>query len=321
MPVDPFLVPLLGELPRLPDPIEDFDTWREQGARDAEAILTRLVEPGPEVGSIQDVQIPVSGGAVVDLRIYRPAGQGPLPAHLFLHGGGWIAGSIHSAQVDVTCRERCAGAESVVVAVEYRKAPEHPFPIPMDDCQAALLWLVDHADSLGIRQDAISIGGQSAGANLAAGLALKFRDHGGPRLTLQLLEVPLLDATLKQSSCTEYATGYGLETPDIARMIAWYVPDPDHRRSPYVSPLLAEDLSDLPETYVISAEYDPLRDDGELYVRRLREAGVQATFSLQPGHMHFSSPLTKVMPSARAWRDEVIAVLRQSQPVELFTSY
>lgn len=321
MPVDPYLVPLLGELPALPDPIEDFATWRAQGAREAEAILTQLLEPGPEVGSVQDVQIPVSGAAAIDLRVYRPAGQGPHPAHLFLHGGGWIAGSIHSTQVDVTCRERCAGAECVVVAVGYRKAPEHPYPIPMDDCQAAMLWLVDHADSLGIREDAISIGGQSAGANLAAGLALRFRDHGWPHLTLQLLEVPLLDATLNQPSCTEYASGYGLDTPDIARMIAWYVPDPEQRRTPYVSPLLAEDLAGLPDTYVISAEYDPLRDDGELYVRRLREAGVQATFSLQPGHVHFSSALTKVMPAARAWRDEVIAVLRQAQPVELFTSY
>lgn len=310
MPVDPFLEPLLGSLPPLPDPIEDFPAWRAEANREAETSIGQLLEPGPEVGRVDVVQIPVGGGASIDLRIYQPEGLGPHPIHLFLHGGGWIGGTVHSTMSDITCRERCAGAGCVVVAVEYRKAPEHPFPTPLDDCHAALHWVVQNADSLNGRADAISIGGQSAGANLAAALTLRLRDEKGPQPVFVLLEVPLLDATLSQPAYQQIGTGYGLETADIARMLAWYTPDLDQRRGPYVSPLLADDLTGLPETYVMAAEYDPVRDDGALYVQRLVEAGVTATFSLQKGHVHFSGALTRVMASARAWRDEAVQALR-----------
>lgn len=312
MPVDPFLEPLLPTLPPLPDPIDDFDAWRAQGAEGAEALIAQLTEPGPEVGNIQDVRLLV-GEETIDVRIYQPATQGPHPAHLFLHGGGWVAGSVHETYIDTVCRERCAGAACVVVAVDYRKAPEHPAPVPLNDCQAALNWLVDHAAELGVRPDLITVGGQSAGANLAAALALKVRDEAGPRIALQLLEVPALDLTLSNPSHSTLATGYGLETADIKRLVAWYAGnDPEQIHQPYLSPLLASDLSGLPPTYVMSAEYDPLRDDGELYVRRLQEAGVPATFSLQEGQIHISSALTKVMAAARSWREETLTVLRRA---------
>ena len=279
-------------------------------------MITQLTEPGPEVGSVQEIRLPVTDGTI-DLRIYRPQGPGPHPAHIFLHGGGWVAGSIHETFVDTVCRERCAGTNAVVVAVDYRKAPENPSPIPLEDCHAALTWLVEHAAEHGVRPDLITVGGQSAGANLTAALAIKARDEGGPRIAMQLLEVPALDLTLTQPSYTTLGTGYGLETSDIKRMVAWYAgTDPVAIRSPYVSPLFAGDLSGLPRTHVMSAEYDPTRDDGELWVTRLQDAGVPATFSLQYGHVHFSSSLTKVMASARTWRDETLAVLREVHATE-----
>lgn len=312
MPVDPFLEPLLPTLPPLPDPIDDFDAWRAQGSEAAEAMISQLTEPGPQVGDVQQVRIPV-GDATIDLRIYRPAGPEPHPAHLFLHGGGWIGGSIHDTYIDTACRERCAGADCVVLAVNYRKAPEHPFPIPLNDCHAALTWLVDHAAELGVRSDMITVGGQSAGGNLAAALALKVRDEEGPRLALQLLEIPALDLTLSQHSHAALGTGYGLETPDIKRMVTWYAgTDSDQVRHPYLSPLLASDLHGLPPAHVMVAEYDPLRDDGELYVRRLQDANVPATFSLRPGHIHGSSAFTRMMAAARSWREETLTVLRRA---------
>ena len=311
MPVDPFLELLLSSLPPLPDPIDDFDAWRAQGAEAAEAMVAQLTEAGPEVARIEDLRLPV-GDATIDLRIYWPSAPGPHPAHVFLHGGGFVAGSIHETFVDTVCRERCVGAQCVVVAVNYRKAPEHQAPTAVNDCHAALMWLVENATHHDVRSDRITLGGQSAGANLVAALCLKLRDEAGPRVALQLLEVPVLDLTLSQPSYTSLATGYGLETADVRRLVGWYVGSAtEAARHPYVSPLLADDLSGLPRAHVMSAEYDPVRDDGELYVRRLNEAGVPATFSLQRGQIHVSGSLTKVMAAARSWREDALTVLRE----------
>jgi acetyl esterase len=309
MPVDPFLEPMLTSLPPMPEQIDDWDAFRTQGRQGSDAMVEQLTEPGPEVHETRTVSLPVAGGAI-DLRVYRPAGEGPHPVHVFLHGGGWVAGSVHDKYIDVVSRERCVGASCVVVAVDYRKAPEHKFPTGLTDAQAALEWVVENAADLDVRPELITVGGQSAGANLAAGLALKLRDEQGPRITLQLLEVPALDLTLSLPSHETYGTGYGLHVADVRRLGPLYLSSPDQATNPYASPLLAPDLSGLPPAYVMSAEYDMLRDDGERYVERLREAGVPATFSLQPGHVHFSAALTKVMASSRAWRDEAVGVLR-----------
>ena len=229
--------------------------------------------------------------------------------HLFLHGGGWVAGSAHDSYIDILSRERAVGASCVVVAVDYRKAPEHTFPTGLEDTQAALEWVVAHADELGARPDLVTIGGQSAGANLAAALAVKLRDEDGFQLALQLLEAPALDLTLSLPSHETYGTGYGLHLADVRRLVPLYLTDPDEATNPYASPLLAPDLSGLPPAHVMSAEFDMLRDDGERYVQRLHAAGVPATFSLQRGHVHFSAALTKPMAAARAWRDEAVSVL------------
>lgn len=309
MPVDPFLAPFLP-MPALPEVIDDWPAFRAENSAAAGALVEQLAEPAPEGVSIEEVSLPVQGGAIA-LKVYRPtAATGPLPAYLYIHGGGWTAGDIADPFIDVVCSERTAGAQCVTVAVNYRKAPEHPFPTGLDDCAAALTWLVDNASGLGVDPARIAVGGGSAGGNLSAALCLKARDERGPRIAFQLLEVPALDLTLSLPSHTdpELGTKYALHTADTLRLIDWYLQGQDPRQ-PYVSPLLAEDLSDLPPAHLMSPEFDVLRDDGAAYAARLTEAGVAATATLQLGHVHPSSAFTRTMASARAWREEAIDAL------------
>jgi acetyl esterase len=311
MPIDPILAPFLADLPPLPEEIDDFHAWRAEGDQAANALIDQISEPAPPGVERREVQIPVDGGAV-DLHVFTPATPGPHPVHFYIHGGGWVAGSIHHTYIDILCSERAVGADCIVVTVEYRKAPEHKFPTGLNDCYAALLWIAEHTADLDARADLITIGGGSAGGNLAAAIALKARDEGGPRLALQLLEVPALDLTLTAPSQRRNATGYGLTAHDAVRMVQWYLASPEQSRHPYVSPLLAPDLSLLPPAYILSAEYDPVCDDGSAYVDRLTQAGVPATFSLQHGQIHSSPAMTRLLPAARAWREEVLTVLRST---------
>ncbi len=308
MPLDPFIENYLRQSPPAQVVIADFPAYRSQDRVMADAIVERVAEPGPEIAQRQRFSIAVNGGTI-DLLVFTPRADGPLPVHLYLHGGGWALGSIDYLHVDIVCRERCVGARCVVVAVDYRKAPEHKFPIPLADCMAALQWVADNAIALGVRADAITVGGQSAGANLAAALALKVRDEGGPAIGFQLLEVPSLDLTFSQPSHSAYATGYMLTRQDMEGFRAAYLHSDEDMTHPFVSPLLADDLTGLPPAHLMAAEYDPLRDDALAYAHRLHAAGVAAFYSLQRGHIHVSGGLTQVMESARAWRAESIGVL------------
>lgn len=310
MPVDPYLESLLTKLPEITEDV-DYTSYRQVDNKYSDELFSMVGEPGPEVRERREVTIPVADGTI-DLFIYQPFEPGPRPAHLFLHGGGWVLGTIRQAIVDAACRERCIGVRCVVVAVDYRKAPEHKFPTGLNDCYAALRWLADHAEELGVRPELITVGGQSAGGNLAAALTLKVRDEGGPPITFQLLEIPALDLTGNQPSMTELASGYGLTRRSMEKFHRDYLNSLDEAINPYVSPLLAPDLSGLPPAHIMTAEYDPLRDEGAAYAQRLAEAGVSVTYIMHPGHIHGSGAYTKVMPSARVWRDEVITVLRHA---------
>ena len=311
MPLDPFLTSLVPTMTDLPDPIEDFAAWRVQDSQANDTLTAELTEPGPPVREIHDVLIPVADGTI-NLRIYYPAGEGPHPVHLYLHGGGWFGASVDDLLVDTACRERAVFGDCVVVAVNYRKAPEHRFPTGLNDCYTALCWIVDHAGALGVRSDLVTVSGQSAGANLAAALTLKARDHGGPAIVFQLLEVPALDLTLSAASMVRNSTGYGLTATGISQCVRYYLNTPEEALLPYASPLLGPDLSGLPPAHIMSAEYDPLCDDGSAYATRLTNAGVPATFSLQHGHIHTSNAFTKVMNASRAWRQEVATVLHHA---------
>lgn len=309
MPLDPFLVPLLQNLPPVPAAIADIASFRAQENASSDALAEQLLEPAPPVRSKRTVTLPVEDGEIT-LDVFHPDSDGPHPIHLYFHGGGWIGGTIHSVVIDILCRERAAGADCIVVAVDYRKAPELPFPTALNDSYAALLWVSENIDELGARAELITVGGGSAGANLAAALCLKARDENGPAIAFQLLEVPALDLTLSSPSVRRNATGYGLTEQTLRLCRRLYLPAESDATNPYASPLLAEDLTRLPSAHIMSAEYDPIADDGERYAERLTEAGVPATFSLQLGHIHGSSAFTKVMASARAWREEGLQALR-----------
>lgn len=311
MPLDPFLAPLMP-LPSLPTPIENWDAFRVSGREQLETLTEQIMQPPPASVSSTRLQIPVEGGSIL-LVIHRPtAATGPLPVHLYFHGGGWTTGDADSGATAAFCAERAAGSECVVIAIDYRKAPEHPFPTALEDCHAALHWVVDHAAQERIDTARLSVGGASAGANLAAALCLKIRDEGGPEIGLQLLEVPALDLTLSLPSHSDPELGkdYALSRADVDRLIPLYLDGADVRH-PYVSPLLAEDLTGLPPAHLMSAEFDLLRDDAEAYAQRLQAAGVPAVHTRGAGHVHVSPGFTAVIPAAQQWRDEVIARLVQ----------
>jgi acetyl esterase len=260
---------------------------------------------GPQVPT-REVMVPVHGGAI-RVRLYEPARPGTLPLHVFLHGGGWCVGDLD--QRDPRCRTIAAGAGCVVASVDYRLAPENAFPVPLEDCYAALQWLVHEADRLGIDGTRVSIGGESAGANLAAAVALLNRDRGGPQLVFQWLDVPATDLTLSQPSVDRLGTGYGLTRASMEAYTAAYLREVDPTE-PYASPLYYDDLSGLPPALVMTAEYDPLRDDGIAYARRLREAGVAVEHHDLDGLTHAAMAFTRILPAARRYEEAAVAALR-----------
>ncbi len=212
-------------------------------------------------------------GGPLRLRVYRPEGAGPLPVLVFYHGSGFVLCSLDTH--DGMCRNLCAGTGCVVVSVDYRLAPEHKFPAGPDDCLAATRWVGAYAAELEGDPGRIAIGGDSAGGNMAAVVALRLRDEGGPALRGQLLIYPVTEHYSRPTpSYEENAEGYGLTRDTMRWFWDHYLRDPSQGDDPLAAPLRAADLSRLPPALVVTAEYDPLRDEGEAYAARLRSAGV-----------------------------------------------
>lgn len=272
------------------------------------ARMGSLVMPkGPEPASTTDVDVPVDGGRI-RVRIHRPAGRGPHPLHVFIHGGGWAIGSL--GERDPRCRQIVAGANCVVASVEYRLAPENAFPTPVEDCYAALLWLVEHAAEHGIDPERISVGGESAGGNLSAVVCLLARDRSGPTIRYQWLDVPATDLTKSQPSFTEVPDGYLLDAAGIDAYLDAYLLDPAQATDPLASPLFAETHAGLPQAWIMSCEFDKLRDDGIAYAEALRSAGVEVHHEILAGHVHPSFAFTRLVPSAADYERRAIAALR-----------
>jgi acetyl esterase len=265
------------------------------------------------VAQVADERVPVSGGEI-DVRVFTPPGGEPRPAFIHLHGGGFVFGTVHSLVNEVKCAHLCRAAGCTVVTVEYRLAPEHRFPTAPEDCYAALLWTVENARRLGIDPKRIAVGGESAGGNLAAAVALLTRDRGGPPLALQLLEVPVTDISDSANdypSVARYDKGYGLDRLDMEDFAAAYL-GPADGRLPYASPVLATDLGGLAPAHVLTVEYDILRDSGEAYAQRLEAAGVPTTHRRLAGVTHGAGAIWQEWPPAREWMDDVSAALRQA---------
>lgn len=256
-----------------------------EGARRLTAASVQAREPIAEV----DDRIARTTVGDVPVRIYRPLEENPqkapLPVVVFFHGGGFVLGDLDSH--DALARSLANGAQAVVVSVDYPLAPEHKFPAQIDTGFAATTWVADHADELGIDAGRLAVAGDSAGGNLAAVLTLRARESGGPQIAMQLLIYPDLDFRRENWSITELAGRYG----NIAREAqVWfmdhYLDDAAQRLEPWVSPILEPDLAGLPPAYVVTAEYDALRDEGEQYAARLSEAGVPVTLRRYDGMIH-----------------------------------
>ena len=312
MPVEPRLRPLLALAARMrmPSPGTPMSVRRAANERTNRLLGPALMQARGSV-EIRHVAVPVEGGQIA-VRLYRPVCAGGastnLPLHVYLHGGGWCVGSL--ADADPRCRTTAAEAGCVVASVDYRLAPENRFPVPVEDAYAALHWLAEHADELGVDVQRLSIGGESAGANLAAVCCLLARDRGGPRIGLQVLVVPATDATMSQSSVDEMGKGYLLTREAIGLFVEAYLPAGVSRTDPLVSPLHAPDLRGLPPAVVHTAQYDPLRDEGEAYARRLTEAGVAVRHRRLAGHVHHSFAFTRLLASARDAERERVAAVR-----------
>jgi acetyl esterase len=238
---------------------------------------------GEPVAKVENRTIPGPVGEI-PLRIYTPEGNGPFPVLVFFHGGGWVICTLDTH--DGQCRSLTNGAGCVVVSVDYRLAPEHKFPAAPEDCYAATCWVAEHAAELNGDASRLAIGGDSAGGNLTAVVAQMARDHDGPRLVFQLLIYPATDFTSQTSSKTENADGYFLTLDDMHWFENHYLNSKADRLNPLASPLLASNLSNLPPALILTAEYDPLRDEGELYGQRLQEAGVSVTVRRYAGLIH-----------------------------------
>ena len=240
--------------------------------------------PAAPVAAVTERMMQGPGGPL-RLRIYTPPGEGPFPLMVFFHGSGFVLCSLDTH--DGICRNLCAGSGCLVVSVDYRLAPEHPFPAAPEDCLAATHWAVAQAAGLGADAARLVLAGDSAGGNLAAVTALRLRDEGGPRPVGQVLLYPVTDwHSPGTPSYAENAEGYGLTRATMEWFWGHYLPDASLSAHPHVAPLRTPDLAGLPPALVQSAEYDPLRDEAELYAGRLSAAGVPVRMTRWPGMNH-----------------------------------
>jgi acetyl esterase len=283
MPLDPQVALYLQELAKMSAEPSPELSLAEQRRQSELAALEEAGEP-ETVATVADRTIPSPAGDI-PLRIYTPEGDSPFPVLIYFHPGGWVFGSIVSS--DPVCRALARHTPCIVVSVGYRLAPEHKFPAAPEDCYTATKWIASHAHEINADPQRIAVGGDSAGGNLTAAVTLMAQDRQGPALCFQIIIYGETDYYEPgTASYTTYANGYGLTRDDMIWFWQQYLAHKEDATHPYASPLRAADLSNLPPALIITAEYDPVRDETELYARRLQESGVPVQLSRYNGMIH-----------------------------------
>jgi acetyl esterase len=273
---------------------QSMDMAAMQGVPEPVAIIEDRTIPGP--------------ASPIPLRIYTPAMDGPLPIFIYLHGGGWVIGNIESS--DGLCRALCNASRCIVISVDYRLAPENPFPAAVEDSYHAVLWVSKNALSFGGDESRIAVGGDSAGGNLAAVVTQIARDRGRPALKYQLLIYPVTDAACDTPSYSQNSEGYFLTKDAMRWFWGHYLGRDGNPGDPKASPLRAHSFKDLPPAMVITAEYDPLRDEGESYANRLRDAGVPVQLIRYEGVIHGFFTMGAILDQGRNALEQAAAALR-----------
>jgi acetyl esterase/lipase len=281
MPIDPQAQASLDQAAALNEP-PMYTLTPEELRQSFRTTIPMLGEPEP-VALVENRTIPGPAGEI-PLRIYIPEGNSPFPVFVYFHGGGWVGMDLDTH--DSLCRSLANGAGCVVVAVAYRLAPEHKFPAASEDCYAATAWIASHTEDLQGDPKMIAIGGDSVGGTLTAVATQMARAQNGPKLLFQILIYPVTDCTMQSASMEELGEGYGLTKQDMIWFINHYLNTEADKTNPLASPLYATDLKELPPALIITAEYDPLRDEGEAYGHKLKEAGVSVTISRYDGMIH-----------------------------------
>jgi acetyl esterase len=281
------------------------ETARRNRLMEAEVVAER---PPLPMARVEAVEIPGPAGAIAARRYVPHGAPESAPLLVYYHGGGWVIGDLDTH--DAPCRFLAANSGVQVLAIDYRLAPEHPFPAAPEDAFAAYAWASANAEALGADPARIAVGGDSAGANLAAAVSLLARDAGLQLPATQLLIYPVTVADEELPSRHAFGEGFLLSRPDMDFFESHYLPEGVDRADPRVSILRAADLSGLPPAYLAIAGFDPLRDEGIAFAERLREAGVPVSLRLHPGLVHTFANLTAICPSARQAMLEAVGALR-----------
>jgi acetyl esterase len=307
MSLDPILRGLLDQMAANPMP----KLWEIPPASGREMYrgMASMLDPQDvPIGKVEDRKIPGLGGDI-PIRIYTPVGQGggALPAVMFYHGGGFVIGDLQTH--DALCRQIANEAKARVIAVDYRLAPEHKFPAAADDCFAALKWVSDHASTIGVDANRIAVAGDSAGGNLSAVVCQLAKQAGGPRIVYQLLIYPTTIAHAKTDSMKMFETGYFLERQAMDWFFDSYVPKGHDLKDPKLAPFWG-DVKGLPPAYVITAGFDPLKDEGKQYADKMAAAGVPVVYKDYPAMVHGFFNMSGVVPLAKDAIKDACAKLR-----------
>lgn len=291
-------------------PMDQMTPQELRASRAAQAdVMAELAGAVQRVARVEDRTIP-GPRQPIPVRIYWPEGGQNLPGLVYYHGGGWVFGTLDS--IDRTMRALTNASGCVVVSVDYRLAPEHKFPAAVEDADAALVYVAEHAGEFGIDPQRIAVGGDSAGGNLAAVVCILARERGGPKVAFQLMIYPVTDYNDDRPSSHEFADGYLLTKNMMEYFWGHYLVRPEDGKHPQASPIKATSLAGLPPAMVITAECDPIRDQGEAYAQRLKEAGVPVELKRYEGAIHAFFNLAGAIDSGRQAIEDAGAALKRA---------